>query len=310
MLCHWDDVPEFEIAREHLRGRRWRLGAAAGATRVGLSRFVLGPGERPMPVHAHGGEEEVFVVLAGSGRVLLGDRAHAVAAGDVIAHPAGGPAHTIAAGDDGLDVLAFGSGTDTPLTWLPRAGAWWAGPHWMPGDGPNPFRAEDAAGPLDWPEPEAARPRAIAAIREVELRERRRGDVQTTDRALGDAVGLVRSGLSEINVDPGALSNPPHCHSGEEELFVVLDGDGALELLHPDGTAESHPVHAGHVVCRPPGTGVAHAFGAGDHGLRLLAYSDRDPGDLCFYPRSGKVNFRGLKVIARVQRVDYWDGEA
>jgi uncharacterized cupin superfamily protein len=144
----------------------------------------------------------------------------------------------------------------------------------------------------------------------VELRERRRGDVQTTDRGLGGAVGLVRCGLSEINVDPGALSNPPHCHSGEEELFVVLDGDGALELLHPDGTAESHPVHAGHVVARPPGTGVAHAFGAGDHGLRLLAFSDRDPNDLCFYPRSGKVNIRGLKVIARVQRADYWDGEA
>lgn len=310
MLCHWDDAPVIEIDRPELRGRRTRLGAAAGARRVGLSRYVLEPGDRPMPVHVHADEEEVFVVLAGSGRSLHGDRAYAVEAGDVIAYPAGGPPHTIAAGDEGLEVLAFGSGSDTGITWLPRAQAWWNGPHWIPGDGPNPFRAESAAGPLEWPAPEAERPGAIARVREVVPRERRHGDIRTLVRDLDDAVGLERSGLSEISVDPGALSNPPHCHSSEEELFVVLDGDGALELLHPDGTAESHPVHAGHVVVRPAGTGVAHAFGAGDHGLRLLAFSDRRPEDQCFYPRSGKISFRGLKVIARVQRVDYWDGEA
>jgi uncharacterized cupin superfamily protein len=122
-------------------------------------------------------------------------------------------------------------------------------------------------------------------------------------------VGCALAGLSEITVDPGRLSNPPHCHSTEDELFVVLEGDGALELLHPDGTAESHPVHAGHVISRPAGTGVSHTFGAGDGGLRLLAYGHRDSADMCFYPRSGKVGLRGLKVIMRVQQVDYWDGE-
>ena len=90
----------------------------------------------------------------------------------------------------------------------------------------------------------------------------------------------------------------------------MLGGDGALELLHPDGTAESLPVHAGHVISRPAGTGVSHTFGAGDHGLELLAYGHRDPNDMCFYPRSGKVSIRGLKAVFRIQRVDYWDGEA
>ena len=89
----------------------------------------------------------------------------------------------------------------------------------------------------------------------------------------------------------------------------MLAGDGALELLHPDGTAESHPVHAGHVISRPAGTGVSHTFGAGDGGLRLLAHGHRDPSDICFYPRSGKVSIRGVQAIFRVQRVDYWDGE-
>jgi hypothetical protein len=35
-----------------------------------------------------------------------------------------------------------------------------------------------------------------------------------------------------------------------------------------------------------------------------------DPNDICFYPRSGKVFFRGIGLITRVgEMVDLWDGE-
>ena len=102
------------------------------------------------------------------------------------------------------------------------------------------------------------------------------------------------------------LGAPPHCHSAEEELFVVLDGDGVLLL---DGEDE-RPLRRGHVVARPAGTGVAHAFRGGGAGLTFLAWGHRDPSDICFYPRSGKVSVRGVKAVFRVQRVDYWDGEA
>jgi hypothetical protein len=30
---------------------------------------------------------------------------------------------------------------------------------------------------------------------------------------------------------------------------------------------------------------------------------------MCFYPRSGKISFRGLGVVGRIERLDYWDGE-
>ncbi len=43
--------------------------------------------------------------------------------------------------------------------------------------------------------------------------------------------------------------------------------------------------------------------------MTLLAYGTRDPADMCWYPDSSKVAFRGLRVIARVERLDYWDGE-
>jgi uncharacterized cupin superfamily protein len=60
---------------------------------------------------------------------------------------------------------------------------------------------------------------------------------------------------------------------------------------------------------RPPGTGVAHAFRSGTTGLTILAYGTREPNDVAFYPRSGKVYLRGVGVIARVEPLEYWDGE-
>ena len=73
--------------------------------------------------------------------------------------------------------------------------------------------------------------------------------------------------------------------------------------------AEETPVRPGHVVARPPGTGVAHLFRAGPIGLTLLAYGTREPNDICYYPRSNKIMFGGVGVIARLERLDYWDGE-
>ena len=52
------------------------------------------------------------------------------------------------------------------------------------------------------------------------------------------------------------------------------------------------------------------AFRAGDTSLTLLAFSTREPNDIVFFPRSGKVGLRGIKARFFVTQVDYWDGEA
>jgi uncharacterized cupin superfamily protein len=304
VIAHPDDVAPEVIDNGDLRGTRWRLGAAAGCSRTGLSRYQLAAGERAMPVHVHGDEEELFYVLAGEGLSWQDGRTHAMRAGDCILHLPGAEAHTIAGAGDGLDVLAFGSGSETGATWLPRAGAMWLNPRWLPLDGPDPFAREAAAGPLELPAPEPARPATIVALAGGKLSEARRGDVASRRCDLGRALGSVRIGAAQVVVEPRMLSSPPHCHSAEEEVFVVLDGGGTL-LLGDD----EHPVRSGSIVARPPGTGVAHAFRAGDSGLTLLAFGTRDPNDIVYYPRSGKVSLRGVRARFQVERVGYWHGE-
>ena len=89
MVVHSDEVEPRIIGGTQLRGTRWRLGAAAGAVRAGLSRYRIGPGERAMPVHVHADEEELFYVLDGEGLSWQDGRAYAVRAGDCVLHLAG-----------------------------------------------------------------------------------------------------------------------------------------------------------------------------------------------------------------------------
>ena len=110
----------------------------------------------------------------------------------------------------------------------------------------------------------------------------------------------------------GKLGVPPHCHSGAEELFVVLEGDGAyLEQApgRPGWQPEEHPVRAGDVVAVLAGTGAAHAFRAGAAGLTLPRLRQPRRRDTIWYPRSRKIAFPGLRVIGRLEPLGYWDGE-
>ena len=305
MPAHWNDVEWTRIDLGPLQGMRQRLGAAAGAAYAGLSRYRMDPGERAMPVHLHADEEEIFYVLAGSGLSWQDGRTFRIAAGDCVVHRSGAEAHTIIADGDGLDVLAFSSGTDTNLTWLPRASAWWLGPRWLPSDGPDPRELEAAAGELELPKPEPFRPPTIVATREVATEPMRHGHVDSVRRDLGIAAGSQRSGMNHIVVAPGARNAPFHCHGAEEEIFVVLAGDGTLRLGE-----DRHAVEAGHIIARPPATRVAHQFIAGDGGLTLLAWGTREPNDVVWYPDSGKVRLRGVGLTARVEPLDYWDGES
>jgi uncharacterized cupin superfamily protein len=285
------------------------LGGAAGSYRCGVTRLEMGAGEMPTPAHVHGEAEEIFYVLGGSGLTWLDEKAYEIRAGDCIVYKNFHEAHTIRAGDDGLDVLAFGGREYTPVGELPRGGSMWTVTGWAEVHNSHPWDREP---PLEWPDPEPGRVSTIVNVKDVgpDVRGGRRR------RDLARAAGSRWTGLRHIECDPGVLSGPPHAHSAEEEIFVVLDGGGTLELTPSRRGAsefgdqpETCDVRRGNVVARPPGTGVAHTFRAGENGLMLLAWGTREPNDICWYPRSNKIFWRGVGVIGRIETLDYWEGE-
>ena len=309
MIAHWDELPKRRAERGPMAATWTDLGGPAGSSRAGARRIEIGEGEIPTPAHVHGQAEEIFYVLGGSGLSWQDGKAYEVRTGDCIVHRNSHEAHTLRGGRDGLDVVAFGEREYLPTGSLPRAGVAWFITGWIDvRDEGHPWEREPA---FEFSPPERERPPTIVALEQVES-EVRRGRRR---RDLGRAAGSRFTGLKHLTLEPGTLSAPPHCHSDEEELFVVLEGEGTLELTPSPAAAaagavpEHHDVRRGHLVARPPGTGVAHAFRAGEPGLTLLAWGTRRPNDIAYYPRSQKLFWRGAGVVARVEHVDYWDGE-
>jgi uncharacterized cupin superfamily protein len=271
----------------------------------------VAPGKLPTPPHSHGASEELYYVLGGSGLAWQDEQVHEVRAGDCVVHRADEHEHTFVGGDDGLDYLVFGTNHPTELGWLPRSRAVRLGWPWVEGRTDDPWDVEAEQPPLAVGEP-APRPDNIVNVDEVPHAEIGRG-ITTASLATRDR--SQQAGLHWERLPAGATGAPPHCHSEEEEIFVILDGAGMLELWPSPGAVlrgeirEDVPVRAGHVIVRPPGTRVGHAFRAGSDGLTMLVYGTRKPNDLAYYPRSNKIAFRGLGVIGRIESLDYLDGE-
>ena len=307
---HWDEVEGFDIP-ERVRplGGWWqRLGDAAGTVGVGCQRVRVPEGLLLTPPHVHGAEEEIFHILGGNALLWQDGQTCSVHGGDTIVHVARGAPHTLIGGDGGFEALVFGLRVRTETGHLPRSKRVWVGRTALDVPDEHPWDAEARLG----------------------LPEGEPGDRPANVRGFDDAPsgfgGLMRhlargiatqTGLNWTGLSPGGEGAPPHCHSADEEVFVVLDGTGTLELWRapdpadpqPTEPAETHPVRRGHVVSRPPATRIAHSFRAGPDGLSYLAYGTREPNDLVWYPRSNKVSFRGLGVMGRLELLGFHDGE-
>jgi uncharacterized cupin superfamily protein len=283
------------------------LGDAAGAAGIGVNRIRVDAGRLSTPPHSHGVAEETYFVLDGSGLLWQDGRVCEVRRGDTIVQLANREEHTFRAGPDGLDVLAFGNRAAVEVAWLPRSRALRFGPFWTEGRDDDPWHVEAAVGELDFAAP-GERPANVVALDDVPFDD-------DGDRVLGGTAGSQQTGLNWIRRDPGTRGSVPHCHSLESEAFVILEGGGTLELWPTPRLAaagaerESHELRPGHVVARPPGTRIAHSVVAGSAGITYLVYGTREPNDIVYYPRSNKVSFRGVGLIARVEPLDYWDGE-
>ena len=102
-------------------------------------------------------EKKTVGVFAGASELKLSPsfkdgKTYELRPGDCLVHRAGAEAHTLRAGDDGLDVLAFGQRHYAPgSARLPRAGVSWGLGAWVRtgAEDDHPWQLEVAAGPPD-----------------------------------------------------------------------------------------------------------------------------------------------------------------
>jgi uncharacterized cupin superfamily protein len=83
------DVWEREVSHGRFGMRGTRVGAAAGAQRLGVAVYELAPGKRNLPYHAHHGIEELLIVLSGRPALRTPAGERDLEEGEVVAFPPG-----------------------------------------------------------------------------------------------------------------------------------------------------------------------------------------------------------------------------
>lgn len=112
------------------QGSRYQSADAAvseliGLTRIGAAYSEVPPGKSACPFHSHREEDEMFLILEGSGEYRFGDKTHRVKARDILGAPRGGPefAHQITnTGTQALKYLTISSKAGTEICEYPDSG--------------------------------------------------------------------------------------------------------------------------------------------------------------------------------------------
>lgn len=151
--------------------------------------------------------------------------------------------------------------------------------------------------------------RLIRNVNAVELTHFVRGSLYESHGARlssGTAAKKLAAGVDTL--PPGKRSCPYHFHHAEEEMFIVLEGQGTLRVA-----GEMLPITAGDVVFIPPGPEYPHhILNTSDAPLTYLSIGTNEPMEICEYPDSGKylVGAPNFHTIGRQGAgLDYWDGE-
>jgi uncharacterized cupin superfamily protein len=90
LIRNFDEVPRKRLVREPLYDAEGaRLAPGTAAQKLGASIDVLAPGKRTCPYHLHHAQEEMFIVLEGTGTLRVAGEMLPIKAGDVMFIPPG-----------------------------------------------------------------------------------------------------------------------------------------------------------------------------------------------------------------------------
>ena len=161
----------------------------------------------------------------------------------------------------------------------------------------------------------ALREKLVRNFNEVPLKHEHRDPLyEWTGARLATGTAAVKLGAGFDIVPPGKRSCPYHLHHAQEEMFVVIEGEGTLRVA-----GEHVPIRAGDVIFIPAGPEYPHhILNTSDAPLKYLSISTVESPEICEYPDSGKyqaitdskageARFRAIQRAG--ETLDYWDGE-
>ena len=130
---------------------------------------------------------------------------------------------------------------------------------------------------------------------------------------LAPGTAARKLGASVDTLAPGKRGCPYHLHHAQEEMFIVLEGEGTLRVA-----GEKLPLRAGDVVFIPAGPEYPHQIlNTSAAPLKYLSISTQESPEICEYPDSGKFlaqakggatkNFNVIRENG--EDIDYWQGE-
>lgn len=159
-------------------------------------------------------------------------------------------------------------------------------------------------------------PKPLVNLEDVEFTDVEENGYYTSRRAQFSAgIGARRLGYNLTELPPGKAQCPFHSHHAEEEVFLILEGEGELRFGSQKYRIRKHDV----IACPTGGAEVAHQIiNTGSTTMRYLALSNIAAMDVCQYPDSGKVGVfvdeqgaTGLRKMFRSDTtVEYYDRES
>jgi uncharacterized cupin superfamily protein len=133
-----------------------------------------------------------------------------------------------------------------------------------------------------------------------------RYDTETTSLSKGTAARQL--GASFDILAPGQIGCPYHYHYAEEEMFIILQGEGTLRVA-----GELVPIRAGDTINIPAGPDYPHhIINTSDAPLHYISISTQKEPEICVYPDSGKIGAfaPGLRYLQKQDAgLDYWVDE-
>jgi uncharacterized cupin superfamily protein len=159
-------------------------------------------------------------------------------------------------------------------------------------------------------------PKPFVNLEEVEFDDVEENGRYTSRRArFSAAIGARKLGYNLTELPPGKTQCPFHSHRAEEEMFLILEGEGELRFGSQRYRIRKHDV----IACPTGGAEVAHQIiNTGTTTMRYLSLSNVEAVEVCEYPDSNKIGVfadapgtPGLRGLHRASSaVDYYDGES